>query len=65
MGVERDAKGWPILHAAQDFACDGINPRTDARCILGRHKGFHRDDDGDEWLDDGDLARPDWLEQRP
>jgi hypothetical protein len=41
--------------------CDGENPMTGTACVNGRHKGHHRDAIGAEWLDDGDLAKPDWL----
>ena len=60
-GVEKDSKGWPILRSAQEFDCDGKNPMTGRICVLGDHQGYHRDEIGAEWLDDGDLARPDWL----
>jgi hypothetical protein len=60
-GVEKDGKGWPILHASDD--CDGCNPMTGRRCTLGRHQGYHRDATGAEWLDDGDMANPDWLDE--
>lgn len=56
-----ETEQWPILRAAQDFVCDGVNPRSGGKCLLGEHRGYHRDDAGDEWLDDGDPARPDWL----
>ena len=36
---------------------------TGRPCTRGGHQGFHRDDTGAEWLDDGDLSRPDWLDQ--
>lgn len=52
MGVELDEKGWPILRAAQDFDCDGRNPATERPCVLGNHRGYHRDEVGVEWLDD-------------
>jgi len=48
--VERDARGWPILHA--DEPCDGTNPITGRRCAIGYHKGHHRDGSGAEWLDE-------------
>ncbi|TDO33227.1 hypothetical protein EV643_13325 [Kribbella sp. VKM Ac-2527] len=54
---------WPALRSAQDLTCYGRNPRNDDPCILGQHQGPHRDDAGAEWLDDGDLARPDWLDE--
>jgi hypothetical protein len=52
---------WPVLRAAQELECDGRNPRTGDPCLLGYHRGPHRDEAGFEWLDDGDLAHPDWL----
>lgn len=48
----RDVTGWPILRAAQDIDCDGNNPTTGRRCVLGHHTGYHRDELGAEWLDD-------------
>lgn len=63
MDVTRQAAGeWPVLHSAQELDCDGRNPRSDEPCVLGYHQGLHRDEASDEWLDDGDLARPDWLQ---
>jgi len=62
MGVEKDSGGWPILRAAREFTCDGKNPASDRVCLLGHHQGFHRDDTDAQWLDDGDLAKPDWLQ---
>lgn len=47
--------------SAKDLGCDGKNPTTGRTCVLGHHQGYHRDDAGAEWLDEGDLARPDWL----
>jgi hypothetical protein len=61
--VDKDSKGWPILRSAQDLACDGKNPMTGRICVLGDHQGYHRDEIGTEWLDEGDLAHPDWLDQ--
>jgi hypothetical protein len=52
---------WPVLRSAQELDCDGRNPHTDDPCVLGYHQGPHRDTSGTVWLDDGDLARPDWL----
>ncbi|WP_344231481.1 hypothetical protein [Kribbella hippodromi] len=63
--VELDAKGWPLLRSAQDIACYGKNPRNDSPCVLGEHRGKHRNAAGVEWLDDGDLAHPDWLNPEP
>lgn len=64
MAVEKDAKGWPILRSAQEVDCDGKNPMTGRICLRdASHQGYHRDDSGAEWLDDGDLARPDWLNE--
>lgn len=51
---------WPVLRSAQEVACYGVNPRSDDRCQLGEHQGHHQDEAGDRWLDDGDLAKPDW-----
>lgn len=63
MDVTRHAtEEWPVLRSAQESDCDGRNPRSDEPCVLGYHQGPHRDEAGDEWLDDGDLARPDWLQ---
>ncbi|GAA1593283.1 hypothetical protein GCM10009789_54140 [Kribbella sancticallisti] len=50
--VEKDSKGWPILRSAQDLDCDGKNPTTGRTCVLGYHRGNHRDETGTEWLDD-------------
>lgn len=61
--TEQRTREWPELRASQDIPCDGVNPRTDEKCALGYHQGFHRDSTGDQWLDDGDPARPDWLDQ--
>jgi hypothetical protein len=61
--AKQRAQQWPVLRSAQDMRCDGRNPRTDEPCLLGYHHGPHRDGAGDEWLDEGDLARPDWLEK--
>jgi hypothetical protein len=41
--------------------CDGSNPMTGRVCAKGHHQGYHRDVSGAEWLDDGDMANPDWL----
>jgi len=49
--AERDSRGWPILHAAND-PCDGKHPPTGQLCTRGYHKGLHRAGDGTEWLDD-------------
>ncbi|MEU4195125.1 hypothetical protein AB0E69_24710 [Kribbella sp. NPDC026611] len=53
-GVETDSKGWPLLRSAQDFDCDGKHPMTKRSCVLGHHHGYHRDETGAEWLDEGD-----------
>ncbi|WP_238164196.1 hypothetical protein [Kribbella pittospori] len=42
--------GWPILDA--DEPCDGANPMTGRRCVIGYHQGYHRDSTGAKWLDD-------------
>lgn len=42
---------WPVLRAAQDFDCDGENPTSGQPCLLGHHQGYHRDENGVEWLD--------------
>lgn len=61
MNLTRQRTGdWPVLRSAQELDCDGRNPHTDDPCILGYHQGPHRDEAGTAWLDDGDLARPDW-----
>lgn len=49
--VEKDASGWPILRSAKDLDCDGKNPATGRPCVLGYHRGYHRDDAGAQWLD--------------
>lgn len=61
-----DAKrrDWPVLRSAQEVTCYGRNPRSEDPCVLGQHQGPHRDTAGTEWLDDGDLARPDWLDEQ-
>ncbi|MET9269160.1 hypothetical protein [Kribbella sp. NPDC003557] len=64
-GEPKDGGTWPVLRAAQDFDCDGINRVTERPCVLGDHRGFHRDEVGAEWLDDGTEDRPQWLDQRP
>jgi hypothetical protein len=51
-GHPEDSAGWPELRAAQDLTCDGENPTTGSRCVLGHHNGYHRDGNGAEWLDD-------------
>ncbi|GAA1620823.1 hypothetical protein GCM10009789_87690 [Kribbella sancticallisti] len=51
-GTLKDGTHWPDLRAAQDFDCDGENPTTGCRCVLGYHNGYHRDSTGAEWLDD-------------
>jgi hypothetical protein len=45
---ERDSRGWPILHAANE-ACDGRHPLTGRACDRSYHKGFHQAADGTEW----------------
>ena len=62
--TERRELEWPVLRSAQDIGCYGRNPHTDDACLLGQHHGPHRDQAGVEWLDDGDLARPDWIDER-
>lgn len=54
-GVRKDGKGWPLLRSAQELDCDGDgkNPMTGRLCVLGDHRGYHRDEVGAEWLDDG------------
>jgi len=66
-GVDKDSAGWPILRSSHDIECDGKNPATGRSCILGHHKGFHRDESGTEWLDDGSESqtRPDWMHGHP
>lgn len=51
-GILKDGKPWPELQAAQDIGCDGENPTTGCRCVLGHHTGYHRDSSSAEWLDD-------------
>ncbi|GAA1691930.1 hypothetical protein GCM10009745_41650 [Kribbella yunnanensis] len=41
---------WPTLRP--NDRCDGENPMTGRVCINGRHKGYHSDASGAEWLDD-------------
>jgi hypothetical protein len=48
--LERDARGWPILHA--NDPCDGINPVTGRPCIQNWHNAYHVDAVGAQWLDD-------------
>jgi hypothetical protein len=50
--TEQGAREWPVLRSAQELACDGRNPHTDELCVLGYHRGPHRDEAGAEWLDD-------------
>lgn len=64
-GTSELTKPWPVLKSSQDTACDGKNPRTDDPCVRGQHTGSHCDAAGAEWLDSGDLARPDWLTRVP
>jgi hypothetical protein len=47
--LERDARNWPILHPA----CAVQNPTNRHACVLGDHHGYHRDDTGAAWLDNG------------
>ncbi|TCC23641.1 hypothetical protein [Kribbella speibonae] len=55
MEVEKNESGWPVLRSAQEIACDGINPLTGLACVVGYHRGYHRDKTGARWLDgDGD-----------
>jgi hypothetical protein len=61
--TERRRCDWPVLRSAPEVACYGQNPHNDDPCALGQHRGPHRDEAGAEWLDDGDLARPDWLNE--
>ncbi|MDX3004485.1 hypothetical protein PWY87_22545 [Kribbella solani] len=52
--MEQEAQGtrpWPVLRSAQEIECDGRNPSTGRSCMLGYHRGCHRDADGVEWLD--------------
>lgn len=58
MSVEKNERGWPVLYAAQDLACDGVNPQTGKACLIGYHKGYHRDESGARWLDEGDVLPP-------
>jgi hypothetical protein len=53
---------WPVLRSAQ-VSCYGRNTHTDDGCLPGQHQGPHRDRASVEWLADGDLARPDWLDE--
>lgn len=48
--VETDKRGWVVLRSSP--ACDGRNPMTGRVCLLGDHKGYHRDTAGAEWLED-------------
>ncbi|MEV6413829.1 hypothetical protein [Kribbella sp. NPDC051718] len=45
--VDLNEQGWPVLHAAD--ACDGRSA-VGQPCVLGYHKGHHRDALGVEWL---------------
>lgn len=49
-GDQPHGTGWPSLRPAE--RCDGENPMTGNPCIIGHHKGYHRDNSGAEWLDD-------------
>jgi hypothetical protein len=49
--TEARTRDWPVLHAAQDLDCDGENPLTGRSCVLGHHRGRHRDEAGAHWLD--------------
>ncbi|MGW6201502.1 hypothetical protein ACWF0M_35510 [Kribbella sp. NPDC055110] len=49
-GGELNDSGWPALQPAE--RCDGENPITGTACIIGRHRGYHRDNTGAQWLDD-------------
>lgn len=49
-GAERTGRP-PDLKQPQDVDCDGKNPVTGRPCLLGHHRGFHRDETGAEWLD--------------
>jgi hypothetical protein len=60
-GVEKDPNGWPLLKASHELDCDGKNPMTGRLCTRGDHRGYHRDETGAEWLDDGDRSQPEWL----
>jgi hypothetical protein len=55
---ECNERDWPMLCPAD--RCDGTNPMTGRVCAKGHHQGYHRDVSGAEWLDDGDMANPDW-----
>lgn len=50
--TEGRAREWPVLRSAQELDCDGRNPNTGQPCLLGYHRGPHRDEAGTEWLDD-------------
>ncbi|WP_242000124.1 hypothetical protein [Kribbella rubisoli] len=50
--AKRRTQEWPVLRSAQEVECDGRNPRSEERCVLGHHQGPHRDVVGDQWLDD-------------
>ena len=47
----------------QELPCDSKNPSTGRICVLGHHNGYHRDETGAEWLDEGGEA--DQTEELP
>jgi hypothetical protein len=51
--AEGDAQAWPVLRPADGTQpCEGANPATGRACVIGYHKGYHRDVVGSRWLDD-------------
>ncbi|WP_344149621.1 hypothetical protein [Kribbella yunnanensis] len=51
MAAAKNEHDWPILRAAQDLQCDGVHPLTHKACVVGDHRGYHRDESGARWLD--------------
>lgn len=51
--VDSEGRGWPVLRPSDGTQpCEGANPETGRACVVGYHKGYHRDVVGARWLDD-------------
>ena len=51
--AETDGRAWPVLRPSDGTQpCEGANPATGQACVIGYHKGYHRDVAGARWLDD-------------
>lgn len=51
--ADGDAQVWPVLRPSDGTQpCEGANPETGRACVIGYHKGYHRDAVGMRWLDD-------------